>query len=147
MSGLDDAAIVAAYTAVRSDKDETTWLLLSNAPTPTSQTLALTKTGTGDLSELAAALEDGQVQYAYARVEYALDAESKRTKFVLVIWIGPGTRVMRKARVSIESGEVKKVLGHYSVQIDASERADLDEKEVVSRLRKAGGADYNGGRG
>jgi hypothetical protein len=54
---------------------------------------------------------------------------------------------MRKARVSIESGAVKQALRHYSIQIDARDRADLEEGEVVARLRKAGGADYNGGRG
>lgn len=81
------------------------------------------------------------------RVEYANDTESKRVKFVLVIWIGEGTKVMRKARVSIESGEVKKVLGHHSIQVDARDKGDLEEKDIVIRLRKAGGADYNGGRG
>lgn len=54
---------------------------------------------------------------------------------------------MRKARVSIESGAVKRVLGHHSIQVDAREKSDLKEDEVVKRLRKAGGADYNGGRG
>lgn len=54
---------------------------------------------------------------------------------------------MRKARVSIESGNVKRVLGHHSIQVDCQDRGDLDEGEIVKRLRKAGGADYNGGRG
>ena len=81
------------------------------------------------------------------RVEFANDTESKRVKFVLVIWIGEGTKVMRKARLSIESGEVKRVLGHHSIQVDARDKGDLVEKEIVVRLRKAGGADYNGGRG
>jgi hypothetical protein len=87
------------------------------------------------------------LQYAYARIEYANDTESTRVKFILIIWIGEGTKIMRKARVSIESGEVKRVLGHHSIQVDARDKSDLDEKEIVIRLRKAGGADYNGGRG
>jgi hypothetical protein len=48
------------------------------------------------------------------------------------------------SRVSIESGAVKKVLGHHSIQVDARDKSDLDEKDIVIRLRKAGGADYNG---
>jgi len=74
-------------------------------------------------------------------------AESSRTKFVLIIWIGENTKVMRKARVSIESGNVKRVLTHHSFCVDAREKKDLVEDEIVVRLRKAGGADYNGGRG
>ncbi|KAJ4298329.1 hypothetical protein N0V88_003354 [Collariella sp. IMI 366227] len=146
MSGLDSPEILAAYDAVRSDKDEINWLLISYTAAAGNQ-LALSKTGTGGLAELAGELDDSQVQYAYVRVEYANDAESKRVKFAFVVWIGGSAKVMRKARASIEAGAVKKVLSHYSVQVDASEKRDLDEADIVTRLRKAGGADYNGGRG
>lgn len=146
MSGANSPEILAAYDAVRSDKNETNWLIISYA-SGVGDALKLTGTGNGGLDELATKLDDSQAQYAYVRVEYANDTESKRVKFVLVIWIGEGTKVMRKARVSIESGEVKRVLGHHSIQVDARDKGDLDEKDIVIRLRKAGGADYNGGRG
>lgn len=144
MSGLNAPEIATAYEAVRSDKDPTNWLLLSS---PSGPTLSLAATGSGGLSELKDSLDDSQVQYAYVRIEYANDSESTRVKFVLVIWIGESTKVMRKARVSIESGEVKRVLSHHSIQVDANDKSDLDEDDIVKRLRKAGGADYNGGRG
>ncbi|KAI1127050.1 actin depolymerizing protein [Nemania abortiva] len=146
MSGLDAPEILAAYDAVRSDKDATNWLLLSYAGA-VGDKLALTGTGSGGLAELAEKLDGAQAQYGYVRVEYANDTESTRVKFALVIWIGERTKVMRKARVSFESGAVKKVLSHHSIQVDATDKGDLNEKEIVARLRKAGGADYNGGRG
>ncbi|KAF4125525.1 Cofilin/tropomyosin-type actin-binding protein [Geosmithia morbida] len=146
MSGLDAPEIAAAYDAVRSDKETTNWMLISYAA-PTGNKLMLSQTGTGGLAELSSALDDSQVQYGYARVEYANDKESTRVKFVLIVWIGENTKVMRKARVSVESGDVKRVLPHHSIAITANDRNELDEKDVVTRLRKAGGADYNGGRG
>ena len=146
MSGVDAPEIAAAYEAVRSDKDSINWLLISYAAATGNQ-LTLTKTGSGGLQELAESLDDAQVQYGYVRVEYANDAESTRVKFALIIWIGENTKVMRKARVSVESGDVKRVLSHHSIAITISDRAELNEKDVVARLRKAGGADYNGGRG
>ncbi|KZZ91725.1 ADF-like domain-containing protein [Moelleriella libera RCEF 2490] len=146
MSGLDAPEISQAYEAVRSDKDETNWLLISYAEA-TGNKLTLSKTGTGGISELAEALDDSQVQYGYVRVEYANDKESTRVKFALIVWIGENTKVMRKARVSVESGEVKRILSHHSIALTAGDRSELEEKEVVTRLRKAGGADYNGGRG
>ena len=146
MSGADSPEILAAYDKVRDDKDEINWLLISYAA-QTGDELALTSTGTGGLAELAEKLDDSQAQYAYARVEYANDKESSRVKFVLIIWIGEGTKVMRKAKVSIQSGEVKRVLHHHSITVDARTKGDVDEDEIVRRLRKAGGADYNGGRG
>ena len=146
MSGLDAPEIAAAYDAVRSDKDETDWLLISYASSVGSK-LTLTQTGTGGLSELARLLDDGQVQYGYVRVEYANDKESTRVKFVLVVWIGENTKVMRKARVSVESGDVKMALSHHSIAVTTGDRGELAEADIVTRLRKAGGADYNGGRG
>ncbi|KAI1481765.1 hypothetical protein K445DRAFT_73360 [Daldinia sp. EC12] len=146
MSGVDSPDILAAYDAVRSDKDATNWLLLSYA-SAVGDKLVLSGTGTGGLSEVVSKLDDSQVNYAYVRVEYNNDSESKRVKFVLIVWIGENVKVMRKARVSIESGSVKRVLSHHSVQIDARELGDLNEEDIVARLRRAGGADYNGGRG
>lgn len=145
MSGLDKPDIQAAYEAVRSDKDDTNWLLISYAGN-VGDKLTLTATGTGGLSEVSARLDESQAQYAYVRVEYANDTESKRIKFIVVVWIGEGTKVMRKARVSIESGNVKKALGHH-IAVDARDKGDLAEADIVKRLRAAGGADYNGGRG
>ena len=146
MSGANSPEILAAYDAVRSDKDPANWLLISYAA-PTGDALTLTSTGTGGLAELSSHFDDSQAQYGYVRVEYANDQESSRVKFALIIWIGDGTKVMRKAKVSIQSGEVKKVLHHHSITVDARTKGDLDEEEIVRRLRKAGGADYNGGRG
>ncbi|CAG8982323.1 hypothetical protein HYALB_00005324 [Hymenoscyphus albidus] len=146
MSGANSPEILEAYDKVRSDKDPANWLIISYA-SAVGDKLVLSETGTGGLKELADKLDPNQAQYAYARVEYANDTESTRVKFIVVVWIGEGTKIMRKARVSIESGEVKRVLAHHSFQVDARDKGDLDEKDIVVRLRKAGGADYQGGRG
>ncbi|KAK3396673.1 hypothetical protein B0T20DRAFT_276781 [Sordaria brevicollis] len=144
---LSTPEILSAYDLVRSDKSPTNWLLLSNPPSSTSQQLVLRATGEGGIPELLTHLSPSEVSYAYVRIQYANDAESVRVKFALIIWIGEQTKVMRKARVSIESGEVKKVLAHHSVCLQVSETKEVNEEEIVKLLRKAGGADYNGGRG
>lgn len=59
----------------------------------------LTATGTGGLTELRERLDDANASFAYARVTYANDKESSREKFILVVWIGPQCKVMRKAKV------------------------------------------------
>lgn len=64
-----------------------------------SDKLVLTKTGTGGLSELAEALDDSKASYAYVRVTFAKDKESKRERFIFVKWIGKGCKIMRKAKV------------------------------------------------
>lgn len=64
-----------------------------------SDKLQMTATGSGGLTELREHLDDSKASYAYVRVQYANDKESTREKFILVIWIGPGCKVMRKAKV------------------------------------------------
>jgi hypothetical protein len=145
-STADTPEINEAYELVRSDKSPINYLLISYAAA-TGNELTLTCTGEGGLAELREKLDPTQAQYAYCRVEYANDTESKRVKFVFITWIGEQTKVMRKARVSIESGAVKQVLSHISVTVDATSKGDLNEEEIVKLCRKAGGADYNGGRG
>jgi len=146
MSNANAPEILAAYDDVRSDKSPTNWLIISYAKV-IGDSLALTATGEGGLSELREKLDPTQAQYAYLRVEYANDSESSRVKFAFIVWIGEQTKVMRKARVSIECGAVKAVLNHHSVTVDARGLEDLDEEEIIKLCRKAGGADYNGGRG
>ncbi|KAB8297189.1 hypothetical protein EYC80_002567 [Monilinia laxa] len=146
MSNANSPEILAAYDDVRSDKSPTNFLIISYAKA-IGDTLTLSATGEGGLAELREKLDPAQAQYAYLRVQYANDSESSRVKFVFIVWIGEQTKVMRKARVSIESGSVKAVLSHHSVSVDARGLEDLDEAEIIKLCRKAGGADYNGGRG
>lgn len=66
-----------------------------------SDKLVVTKTGTSGLPELRDALDDSKASYGYARVTYSNDKESQREKFVLVVWIGSGCKVMRKGKVGL----------------------------------------------
>ncbi|KAG1753628.1 uncharacterized protein EDB91DRAFT_1098961 [Suillus paluster] len=143
MADLSDPKIDEAYLDVRSDKSETNWLLL-DYESDRSDKLTVTQTGTGGLEELRDALGDSKASYAYVRVSFSNDKESQREKFILVVWIGPGCKVMRKAKISVHAADVKQVLRVYSIEVAARERDDLKEDPIVVRLRKAGGASYDG---
>ncbi|GBE88744.1 hypothetical protein SCP_1401490 [Sparassis crispa] len=143
MADVSDTKIGEAYQDVRDDKTETNWLLL-DYESDRSDKLHLTATGTGGLDELREQLNDSTASYAYARVQYANDKESKREKFIYVVWVGPQCKIMRKAKSSVHSGDVKSVLHAYSIEVAARENDDLKEEPIVARLRKAGGASYDG---
>ncbi|KAI0656885.1 actin depolymerizing protein [Cubamyces menziesii] len=143
MADLSDPKIDEAYQDVRSDKTDTNWLLL-DYESDRSDKLQLTSTGSGGLAELREQLDDGKASYAYVRVQYANDKESKREKFILVIWIGPNCKVMRKAKISVHTADVKSVLRVYSMEVPAREKDDLKEEPIIVKLRKAGGASYDG---
>jgi len=142
MADVKDPKIAEAYEKVRKNDDETMWLLCDYA-SDKSDALTLTKTGTGGLDEFAASLEPQRASYGYVRVKYANDDHSFREKFILVIWIGEGVKVMRRAKVSVHTSDVKHVLRAFSIEVSASNPGDLKEDEIVQRLRRAGGANYD----
>ncbi|KAG0659039.1 hypothetical protein C6P46_005335 [Rhodotorula mucilaginosa] len=142
MADVSSPDIKDAYEKVRNDKDDTTWLLL-DFEGDKSDKLALTETGTGGLDELKTKFQDQRASFAYIRVKYSNDAESVREKFALITWIGPEVKVMRKAKLSVQSADVKKVLAAYSIDVAASSQDDLAEEPIVKRLRQAGGASYD----
>jgi len=143
MADVTDSKINEAYLDVRDDKTETNWLLL-DYESDRSDKLLLNQTGTGGLAELRDVLDDSKASYAYVRVSYSNDKESTREKFILVVWIGPQCKVMRKAKISVHAADVKGVLRVYSIEVAAREKEDLNEDPIVVRLRKAGGASYDG---
>ncbi|KAH7878658.1 actin depolymerizing protein [Lentinula edodes] len=143
MAELSDPQITEAYQDVRSDKTDTNWLLI-DYESDRSDTLKLTQTGTGGLAELREVLDDSRASYAYVRVQYSNDKESIREKFVLIVWIGPRCKLMRKAKISVHAADVKAVLRVYSFEVAAQEKDDINEDPIILRLRKAGGASYDG---
>ncbi|KIM23660.1 hypothetical protein M408DRAFT_17872 [Serendipita vermifera MAFF 305830] len=142
MADVSDPEIANAYNEVRDDKTETNWLLIDYEG-PRSDKLKLTGTGSGGLTELKEHLNDDNASFAYVRISYANDKESQREKFVLVVWIGGGVKVMRKAKISVHSADVKAVLRTFSIEVAAKDKDDLEEEPIVVRLRKAGGASYD----
>jgi len=143
MADISDPKIDEAYNDVRLDTTPTNWLLL-DYESDRSDKLQLTQTGSGGLDELRELLDDSRASYAYVRVTYSNDKESTRQKFILVTWIGKDCKVMRKGKVSVQLADVKRILRVYSADISAHDKDDLKEEPIVKKLRKAGGASYDG---
>ncbi|KAL1917582.1 uncharacterized protein VTP21DRAFT_3975 [Calcarisporiella thermophila] len=139
---VGDPAISEAYEEVRSDKTETNWLLLEFAPTKPDR-LIVAGTGTGGLKELVTKLRDDQAAFGYVRMNFANDEYSQRVKFVLINWCGQSVGVMRKAKLSIQTSEVKHVLRSFHIEVPASHAEDLDEKDIMLHLKRCAGANYD----
>ncbi|GAO49277.1 actin depolymerizing protein [Saitoella complicata NRRL Y-17804] len=149
MANCSAPEIAAAYEDVRSDRSTTNWLLL-DYESEKSDTLVLTSTGDGGLDEFKSKITEdgnkgkGRASFGYVRVTYKNDEQSERVKFILVIWIGESVKIMRKARMGVHTANVKDVLRSFSIEVPAHNEDDLREKDIVVRLRKAGGASYDG---
>jgi len=143
MADVTAPNIEEAYHDVRNDKTDTNWLII-DYENDRSDKLVLTQSGSGGLKELRENLQDDKASFAYARIDFANDKESKRQKFILICWIGEKVKIMRKAKVSVHAADVKKVLRSYSIDVAAEDRNDLKEEPIIIRLRKAAGASYDG---
>ncbi|THY40166.1 actin depolymerizing protein [Aureobasidium pullulans] len=136
---LSDPEIATAYEDVRSDKSATTWMVLKYI-SGTSDALKLDSTGEGEISEMVEHLGDDEAAYAFVRMTVGNDELSQRVKFVFVSWCGPNTRVMRRAKMTTQIGQVKQVLRSYAIEIQTDSKTDLKDSEVTMKLRKAMGA-------
>ena len=84
---LSDPEIAQAYEDVRSDKSETTWLVLKYE-SATKDNLKLSGSGTGEIFEMVETLGDDEAAYGYVRMKLGNDEYSERVKFVFVVWAG-----------------------------------------------------------
>jgi hypothetical protein len=51
--------------------------------------------------------------------------------------------VMRRAKLGIQIADVKSILRNYHIEVPASQLSELDEKDIMTKLRKANGANYD----
>ncbi|CAI2183485.1 8989_t:CDS:2 [Funneliformis geosporum] len=142
MADCTDPEICEAYEEVRDDKNETSWLILQYV-SDRSDKLILKSKGTGGLQEFVEKLDENQAAFGYIRLNVSNDELSVRTKFIFITWVGSGVKIMRKAKLSVHVSDVKKVLRACAIDVNAHDKAELDEEEILTQLRRAGGANYD----
>lgn len=101
--------------------------------------VGLTASGTGGLSELVSNLREDACQYGYLRV-ISGDTESRRAKFVFISWVGDKVGALKRAKTSVQKAEVKKTLRDFTVEVHGETLDELEESAIMTKVRKAGGA-------
>jgi len=134
---VDEEKIRAAIKAVRSDNDETDWLLLGYDG-PNSTKIVLQATGSAGLDELIALLKDDQVQYGLYRTTDTVD-NTVAVKFVLILWVGEKLPVIRKARITTHKGELTAFIGQYHVDCSCSNLNEINDDIVTDLVQRASG--------
>jgi hypothetical protein len=99
--------------------------------------------GSGGLEEMKSKLKEDAPQFAFLRHTYSNDPMSQRAKFVLICWCGAKTKVMRKAKLTVQIAHVKTLWKSYAVEIQASDLGELKQEDLEVMIKKAGGANYD----
>ncbi|KAH3769020.1 coactosin-like protein [Dreissena polymorpha] len=137
----DRDAIIEAYNDVRSDETPTNWCCLKYDE---SNNLSLDSCGE-EFDELKSKFGGDERVYAFLRVQTG-DEMSKRMKFALIIWVGPGVSAIKKAKMSTEKAFVKKVFLNFASEMFFDDLHDVKLDKVRDELIRAGGANYGTGK-
>ena len=136
------ASCADAYKAVFEDGRPENWCALGYE----GRKVEAKGTGTGGLEELVERFEDSQVQYALLRKEVTDDGgDSKRTKFVYLVWVGESASALKKGQVTSHKNEVGGLFVGFHIEKSLYVREDLENlaEEIDKDLEKAGGANYD----
>ncbi|KAI8636372.1 hypothetical protein BD408DRAFT_426238 [Parasitella parasitica] len=139
---VNDTAILETYEDVRNDKSETNWAFFDFADGRPDR-LQVAGSGSGGLDEFVEQLKSDVAGWGYLRMNMSNDEYSQRVKFVLVPWCGEEVSGMRKGKLSIQITDVKRVITNFHVEISAFSLQDLKENDIMTKLRRAGGANYD----
>eukprot|EP00911_Craspedida_sp_UC1_P001287 UC1_evm1s968 len=84
--------------------------------------------------------DDARV-YGFVRIETG-DELSKRAKFALVTWVGQSVGALKKAKMSTDKEDVKKVIRSYAKEILADDLEELAHDTIKEQVIAVGGANY-----
>jgi hypothetical protein len=133
---VDEDAIKAAIKAVRSNNDETDWLLLGYEGNSTK--IHLVGQGSHGLEELISHLKLDQVFYGLFRTTDTVD-NTIAIKFVFIIWVGEQVPFSRKARITTHKGEVTSFIGQYHVDCNCSNLSEINDDIIRDLVQRASG--------
>ncbi|XP_018563391.1 coactosin-like protein isoform X2 [Anoplophora glabripennis] len=138
-TSMDIESVRAAYDDVRSDSSETQWAVLKFD----GSKIAPSATG-ADFGKFKEQFSDNERAFGYIRVQTG-DEMSKRQKFLFVTWVGPLVSVLQRAKMSTDKAVVKNVISNFAVELQVENTTEIDLKNFVNELNKAGGANYGTG--
>uniref|UniRef100_A0A182RGL1 Drebrin n=1 Tax=Anopheles funestus TaxID=62324 RepID=A0A182RGL1_ANOFN len=124
-------AMVGAWKSVCDRKCATNWALFGYEGQ--TNVLKLQETGEDGISELAAELNSGKLQYAFLRVD---NIETGIAKFVFINWQGEGAPIARKGTCAKHVRDVTALLHGAHITVHATNEDDVEEARILEKLQK-----------
>eukprot|EP00457_Paulinella_chromatophora_P006922 gb/GEZN01006942.1/.p1 GENE.gb/GEZN01006942.1/~~gb/GEZN01006942.1/.p1 ORF type:complete len:274 (-),score=63.17 gb/GEZN01006942.1/:259-1080(-) len=135
----DEDAFKSAVAAVRSDSDDTTWML----STLDGKVLKVGGTGSGDpVEEVKDSLPSSSIAFALIRVTDQYD-ESTTIKFVYIKWKPDSISPQVKSLFATMKGAIDPLFEPYHTDISASAPEDITAKIITEKVQAAAGTKNN----
>eukprot|EP00009_Paramoeba_aestuarina_P006636 CAMPEP_0201511226 /NCGR_PEP_ID=MMETSP0161_2-20130828/3707_1 /ASSEMBLY_ACC=CAM_ASM_000251 /TAXON_ID=180227 /ORGANISM="Neoparamoeba aestuarina, Strain SoJaBio B1-5/56/2" /LENGTH=141 /DNA_ID=CAMNT_0047906625 /DNA_START=291 /DNA_END=716 /DNA_ORIENTATION=+ len=138
MANVDDPSLEEAYDAIR--KTDVNWIVVGYEG---RNKLVVQGKGSGGFAELQGALDDKQCQFGLIKVTYvaAEDAElgfqdNQRVKYAFFSFAGPNASALKRGKISVHKADLKKIFREFSIEIQASEKSELEEATVLHEIKR-----------
>lgn len=137
-----DSALTDAIAQVRSDSNDVDWVLGTYEDGDTKKPIQLLASGSGGLAALTQHLDNGLIMYGLLRCADVFDGVHT-VKFVYVAWLGEDVPHMARARVTVHKGAASEYFAPHHVAFDVTNRNELAEDIVMSKVQSASGSKNN----
>lgn len=134
-TSIDREGMRDAYASVMSDNNGVEWAAFKFDGT---NQLVVSDTG-NDFSCFKSQFGPDDRGFGYIKIQTG-DEVSKRSRFVLVTWVGANVSVMKKAKMSTDKLLVKEVIQNLSVELQLENQHELSLENLKAEVDKAGGA-------
>jgi len=134
---FNDQNLSSALQEIMDGNSKINWVL--SKYDSTGKGLELVGKGEKGLAELVGQLDDGLVMYGMFKL-HAVDDDSRRTKFVTLIWVGSGCKPLVKAKVSTHKSEVLKFFKGSHLDVHVGSKDELTKEDIVHRLNVSTGS-------
>lgn len=94
--------------------------------------------GSGNVSELVAQLDDAKVVYGIVRKIEQID-DSQVVKFCYIKWIGPNIPTMQKAKIGTHAGTARDFFHPCHVTLDSPDKHEVNDDNIMKLIRIASG--------
>jgi len=102
--------------------------------------LEVKESGEDGIEELCECLDDSKIQFALVQQEI-----NGQNKLAYIAWCGESVQGSSRGVYPGHSTQVERLFRGYHVRINATCIEDVEEEEIIKKLKKSTGADYGSG--
>jgi len=135
---ITNEEVSKAWDSLKKDDCDFSFMMLTYSDD--GKELVLVKTGDKGIKGFVESLKEDQIFFFGLVKCLAVDEESKRTKFILVTWVGAKVKVTARAKVSTHKSVVQDFFKGHHVGVHVTELKELAKEELIKSLNKATGS-------
>jgi len=129
--------VLDAWNDLKNDHTPTSWVLFGYDET--GKNVVLHSKGEDGIHGFKASLAEDKIYFGGFRLT-AVDADSRRAKFVYITWVGERVAPLKRAKVSGHKPILVSKLTGIHVEFHATEPRDFDEDIVKDKILASCGA-------